>query len=64
MLNALAITVLIFVSTDCPVSNRYAPEITRLLEEFSPRGVRFQLVYPNPLEKRGTGVAGAAYSVC
>ena len=43
-------TVLIFVSIDCPLSNRYAPEITRLLEEFSPRGVRFQLVYPNPLD--------------
>ena len=40
--------VLIFVSTDCPVSNRYAPEIQRLYREFAPQGVRFQLVYPNP----------------
>ena len=50
MLNALAVTVLIFVSTDCPVSNRYAPAIKRLYDEFSPRGVRFRLVYPNPLD--------------
>jgi hypothetical protein len=41
-------TVLIFVSTDCPVANRYAPEITRLYEKFRRSGVRFQLVYPNP----------------
>ena len=50
MLNALVITVLVFVSTDCPVSNRYAPEIKRLYDQFSPRGVRFRLVYPNPLD--------------
>lgn len=43
-------TVLIFVSTDCPVSNRYAPEIKRLYDEFTPQGVRFRLVYPNPLD--------------
>ncbi len=43
-------TVLIFVSTDCPISNRYAPEIKRLHDEFAPRGVRFRLVYPNPLD--------------
>ena len=34
MIGALAMTVLIFVSTDCPISNRYAPEITRLHDEF------------------------------
>lgn len=44
------LSVLIFVSTDCPVSNRYAPEIQRLYKEFGPRGVRFQLVYPNPAD--------------
>ena len=56
MLSALAMTVLIFVSADCPISNRYAPEITRLYDEFSPRGVRFRLVYPNPLDDEG-GIA-------
>lgn len=50
MINALAMTVLIFVSIECPVSNRYAPEIKRLYDEFTPRGVRFRLVYPNPLD--------------
>ena len=50
MLNALAVTVLLFVSTDCPVSNRYAPAIKRLYDEFTPRGVRFRLVYPNPMD--------------
>jgi hypothetical protein len=47
---ALALTVLIFISTDCPISNRYAPEVRRLYDEFTPRGVRFRLVYPNPLD--------------
>jgi hypothetical protein len=46
----LALTVLIFVSIDCPVSNRYAPEIKRLYDQFTPQGVRFRLVYPNPLD--------------
>lgn len=41
-------SVLIFISADCPVSNRYAPEIQRLYREFAPKGFRFTLVYPNP----------------
>ena len=48
---ALALTVLIFVSTECPVSNRYAPEITRLHAEFARRGFHFRLVYPNPADQ-------------
>jgi peroxiredoxin len=40
--------VLIFVRTDCPVSNRYAPEIERLYRSYSPRGIIFWLVYPDP----------------
>jgi hypothetical protein len=50
MIDALIMTVLIFVSTDCPVSNRYAPEVRRLHDEFASRGFRFRLVYPNPLD--------------
>ena len=50
MIGTLAMTVLIFLSTECPVSNRYAPEIARLHGEFAPRGVTFRLVYPNPLD--------------
>lgn len=37
-------TVLLFVMTDCPISNRYAPEVRRLYEEFAGT-VRFWLVY-------------------
>jgi thiol-disulfide isomerase/thioredoxin len=40
-------TVLVFTTTDCPISNRYAPEIQRLAERFADR-VRFRLVYPVP----------------
>jgi peroxiredoxin len=41
-------TVLVFVGVDCPISNRYAPELERLDREFAPRGVEFFLVYPEP----------------
>jgi hypothetical protein len=44
------VNVLLFLSTDCPISNRYAPEVQRLHEKFAPRGVAFWLVYPNPAE--------------
>ena len=47
------ITVLIFVRSDCPISNRYAPEIQRLSREFSGR-VEFQLVYPDRSETSET----------
>jgi hypothetical protein len=43
-------TVFLFTSSDCPISNRYAPEFRRLYEAFEPRGVRFWLVYPNPAD--------------
>jgi len=42
------VVVLFFAATDCPVCNRYVPEIARLTGEFSARGVRFWWVYPNP----------------
>jgi len=50
MMSSLALTVLIFVSIDCPVSNRYAPEIKRLYDQYSPQGVQFRLVYPNRID--------------
>jgi|SRR6185503_13372519 len=37
--------VFVFISTDCPISNRYAPEIRRVEEEFVRAGVGFWLVY-------------------
>jgi hypothetical protein len=44
------LAVFVFVSVDCPVSNRYAPEIRRLHETFAAQGVALRLVYPNPAE--------------
>lgn len=38
--------VLLFVRADCPISNRYAPEIQRLQKVYGARGVDFRLVYP------------------
>ncbi len=42
--------VLLFVRTDCPITNRYAPELQRIAEEFKGRGVQFWLVYPDASE--------------
>ena len=42
--------VLLFIATDCPISNRYAPEIERLKKEFAGKPVAFWLVYPNATE--------------
>lgn len=38
----------IFMMTDCPLCNAYAPELRRLGEEYQPRGVEFQMVYAMP----------------
>jgi hypothetical protein len=43
--------VFLFTSTDCPISNRYAPEVQRVVSEFSGKGVVFRLVYPNPADE-------------
>ena len=40
-------TVYVFTTTDCPISNRYAPEIKRLAEKFEGQ-TKFVLVYPVP----------------
>jgi len=40
--------VLFFVASDCPISNRYVPQIRRLETEFGPQHVAFWVVYPNP----------------
>jgi peroxiredoxin len=42
--------VFLFTRTDCPISNRYAPEVRRLHEKFAAGGVTFWLVYPDPDE--------------
>lgn len=43
-------TVFIFTATDCPISNRYAPEVRRLATAYAPQGVLFRIVYPSPAE--------------
>ena len=40
--------VLIFAATDCPISNRYIPQIEALQRKLSPHGVAFWWVFPNP----------------
>jgi AhpC/TSA family len=40
----------LFVSVECPISNRYAPEVRRLYDKFTAQGITFSLVYPNPVE--------------
>lgn len=42
--------VFLFTATDCPISNRYAPEVQRVYRAFAPKGVRFFLAYPNPAD--------------
>lgn len=60
--------VLFFLATDCPVSNRYVPEMRRLAGEFGAEGARVWFVYPNATEtaegirahEAQFGTAGAA----
>lgn len=39
---------LIFMASDCPVSNHYVPEIRRICDSYEPAGVRCTLVYSAP----------------
>lgn len=40
--------VLIFTTTDCPIANGYAPEISALALEYGPQGMSFFLVHVDP----------------
>ena len=42
--------VALFVRTDCPVTNRYAPELAQIAKAFQSSGVEFWLVYPDRSE--------------
>jgi hypothetical protein len=46
-----AVIVFLFTRTDCPISNRFAPEICRLHAIYHRRGVEFYLVYVDPSEQ-------------
>ena len=36
---------IIFVSTDCPVSNSYQPELRRLHQQYEPEGIAFVMLH-------------------
>ena len=42
------VVVLLFIAPDCPISNAYAPEIARLIDAYSQRGVAFRVVHSDP----------------
>jgi hypothetical protein len=44
------VVVLFFAATDCPISNRYVPEMTRLWALYGAKHVAFWWVYPNPAD--------------
>ena len=62
---------LFFVATDCPISNRYAPEIARICTDYRARGVRCFLVYPDTgtdagavsAHRRDYGLSAAAAAI-
>lgn len=63
------VAVLFFALTDCPISNRYVPEIERLDQEFAGRGVQVWWVYPDPTDtaaaiaqhRKNYAIHGAVY---
>src|ERR1051325_5641788 len=40
--------VLLFISAECPISNRYAPAINRMVQNYSAKNVAFFLVESDP----------------
>ncbi len=45
-------TVLFFVATDCPIANRMAPELGRIVRTYQPKGVSFLFVYVDPSQSK------------
>jgi len=52
-------TVLVFTAVECPISDRYAPEVRRLAARFAASGVRTWIVYANASE---TAAAARAHA--
>jgi AhpC/TSA family len=44
------VRVLLFARTDCPISQRYAPELQRIAGEFVHQRVKFWMVFPDKME--------------
>jgi peroxiredoxin len=40
------VTVLFFILHDCPISNRYVPEMNQIVQDYRDRGFGFVAVYP------------------
>jgi hypothetical protein len=45
-----SVQVLIFVQTDCPISNRLLPEVNAIARDYADQRVDVTLVYPDPSE--------------
>ncbi len=63
MLNPLrpakgTISVSIFVLSDCPIANGYAPEIGRIVAKYQPKGIQFSVVY---VDSKVTAAAAKAH---
>ena len=41
-------SVLLFIRSDCPISNRYAPLIEQMYDRYSPQKIEFHLIYVEP----------------
>lgn len=42
--------VFFFIANECPISNRYAPEVNRIVDDYSSRGFSFFAVHSDPDE--------------
>lgn len=57
-------TVLLFVATDCPIANAYAPELERIQAEYAPRGLAFRRVYAEEgVDDEAVARHGSEYSL-
>lgn len=50
----------LFIATDCPIANRYAPEMEKIRAAYEPRGVRMTLVHVAPELSEAAAKAHAA----
>ena len=47
---ATQIRVELFLAVECPISNRYIPELNRLANIYRPKGIAFNAYFPEPGE--------------
>ena len=57
-------TVLFFITVDCPIANRFAPEITRIVRDYKSKGFAFARVYPEKvLSAQGVRQHGSEFGL-